>query len=184
MADRETVDAPAGIPYLVVATVRKPHGVKGEIQVMLETDRPREVFRAGGVLALGDRSGRPVGRSVVVERTRPFKDGLLVQLEQCADRTAADELREKTFLIPVSDAAPAGEDEVPYHVLVGSSVVVAGEPVGTVREVVEIGGVQLLVIGRTRGGELLVPFVKEMVVGVDSERREVVIDPPEGLMEL
>lgn len=184
MAEREAGHAPGGTSYLVVGTVRKPHGVKGELQVTLDTDRPRQVFRVGRALALGDRSGKPIGRSVVVERTRPFKDGLLVQVEGCADRTAADELRERTFLIAVADAAPAGEDEVPYHLLVGSAVVVDGERVGTVREILEIGGGELLVISRTHGKELLVPFVKEMVRGVDRERREVVIDPPEGLLEL
>lgn len=170
--------------YLVVGTVRKPHGVKGELQVTLDTDRPKQVFRTGRTLALGDRSGRPNGRSVVVQHTRPFKDGLLVQLEGCGDRDAADALRETTFLIPVDSAAPAAADEVPYHLLIGSVVIVGEDRVGTVREILEIGGGQLLVIQRPRGKELLVPFVKEMVRSVDRERREVVIEPPEGLLEL
>lgn len=173
-----------GTGFLVVGTVRKPHGVKGELQVTLDTDRPKQVFRTGSTLALGDRRGRPTGRSVVVQRTRPFKDGLLVLLEGCDDRDAADALRETTFLIPVDAAAPADADEVPYHLLIGSVVIAGDDRVGTVREILEIGEGLLLVIQRPRGKELLVPFVKEMVRSVDRERREVVIEPPEGLLEL
>ena len=60
-----------GAGYLSVATVRRPHGIRGEIVVALETDRPRAVFRPGRELRLGDASGRPVGGSVTVEHPEP-----------------------------------------------------------------------------------------------------------------
>jgi 16S rRNA processing protein RimM len=184
MSERGADAGSGGTGHLVVGTVRKPHGVKGELQVALDTDRPRQVFRVGRSLELGDPSGRPIGRRVTVQRTRPFKEGLLVTLAESADRNAADELRGVTFLIPMDEAAPASDDEVPYHLLIGSAVLVDEERIGTVRDIYEIGGVEVLSIRRDRGAELLVPFVKEMVRGVDRERREVVIDPPDGLLDL
>jgi 16S rRNA processing protein RimM len=173
-----------GPEYLVVGTVRKPHGVQGELQVALDTDRPAQVFRPGRSLALGDASGRPSGRTVTVSRTRPFKEGLLVLLAESTDRNAADTLRGATFLIPLEESAPAGDDEVPVHRLVGSTVLVGDERIGTVREILDTAGAELLVIGRPNAPDALVPFVKEMVVRIDAERQEVVIDPPEGLLEL
>ena len=173
-----------GTGFLAVGTVRKPHGVKGELQVALDTDRASKVFRKGGELRVGDPSGSPTQRVVTVVKSRPFKDGLLVQLEECGDRDAADGLRGATLLIPLEDAVPAGADEVPYHLLVGSAVLVGDEPIGKVREILETGGAELLVIDRPGAPDALVPFVKEMVVRIDAERREVVVEPPEGLLDL
>jgi 16S rRNA processing protein RimM len=45
-------------------------------------------------------------------------------------------------------------------------------------------GADLLVVRRTDGGELLVPFVAAIVPTVDLVGGFVVVDPPEGLLEL
>ncbi len=171
--------------FLVVATVRRPHGVRGELSLTLETDRPGAVFRAGRVLQVGDARGRPVGRELTVARARPVKDGILLQTAELSSLTPeVGALRGHTLLIPRGEAPPPGENEIFYHDLVGSAVLFRGERVGTVQELMETGGAELLVVRRTDGKELLVPFVKEMVRRIDAERREVEIDPPEGLMDL
>lgn len=170
---------------LVVATIRRPHGVRGELSLTLETDRPGAVFRSGRALQLGDARGRPLGRWLTITRVRPIKDGMLLQAAEIEGLTPEVEaLRGHTLLIPREEAAPPSEDEFPYHDLVGSQVVVRGERVGIVREVLETNGAELLVVRRPGGRELLVPFVKEMIRGVDVARREVDLDPPEGLLEL
>lgn len=184
MPDRAAADRADGAPHLVVGTVRKPHGVRGELQVALDTDRPAQVFRSGRALAVGDAAGKPTGRTATVAKSRPFKEGLLLQLEECADRDAADAMRGATFLIPLDEAAPAGADEVPYHLLVGSAVLAGGRNIGTVKEVVATGGADLLVVRRPGASDALIPFVREVVRSIDPDRREVVIDPPEGLLEL
>jgi 16S rRNA processing protein RimM len=171
--------------WLIVATVRKPHGVRGELQLALETDRPDEVFRKGRVLELGDQRGRPVGRQFTVGRARPFKDGLLLTLNELTDRNAEVEaLRGQALLIPTSEAAPPAEGEVFYRDLVGCEVLVAGERVGTVKDLLPTSGAELLVIRRRGAGELLVPFVAEMVKAIDVEKRTLELDPPEGLLDL
>ena len=171
-------------PFLVVGVVRKPHGVRGEIHISVETDRPDPTFRKGRVLRLGDAAGRPTGDSITLEQSRPMKDGLLIRAAEHTDRSTVESLRGRTLLIPVAEAAPAGADEVPYHRLVGCEVIVAGETVGTVTEVLEVGGGEMLAVRRRRGKELLIPFVRDMVRSVDLDARRVEIDPPEGLLDL
>jgi 16S rRNA processing protein RimM len=171
--------------WLIVGTVRKPHGVRGELQLSLETDRPDDVFRKGRVLELGDERGRPLGRRFTVGRARPFKDGLLLTLDELTSRNATVEgLRGHSLLIPATEAAPPGEGEVFYRDLVGCEVIVGGERIGTVKELLPTRGAELLVIRRKGAKELLVPFVAEMITSVDVEKRTVEIDPPEGLLEL
>lgn len=171
--------------HFVVATIRKPHGVRGELSLTVETDHPKAVFRPGRSLLVGDARGRPLGWSLTIVRARPVTDGILLQAAELTSRDQRVEgLRGHTLLIPSEEAAPPAADEIFYHDLVGSRVLVNGEPVGTVRDLLETGGAELLVVRRPGGRELLVPFVKEVVRRVDAERREVEIDPPEGLMDL
>lgn len=171
--------------WLVVATVRRPHGVRGELQLAVETDRPEEVFRPGRVLEVGDARGRPVGRRYTISRARPANNGVLLAVEELSGRDAEVEaLRGMSLLIPASEAAPPAEGEVLYRDLIGCSVMVNGETIGKVHDLLATAGTELLVVRRRGARELLVPFVAEMVKRVDVENGVVEIDPPEGLLEL
>ncbi|HYJ79921.1 MAG TPA: ribosome maturation factor RimM [Longimicrobiaceae bacterium] len=171
--------------HLIVGAVQKPHGIKGELFVRVETDHPQAVFAAGRVLLLGDAAGRPDGGTLTVERARPFKGGLLVKVAEHGGRTPAqDELRGRSLLIPAREAAPVEADEVFYHQLVGLRVVADGETVGKVREVYEAPGGLLLGVERAGRRELLLPFVRELVRRVDVEGGVLELDAPPGLLEL
>lgn len=68
--------------------------------------------------------------------------------------------------------------------LIGSRVVTKdGAEIGTVKGILPAGGSSLLVVAR-EGRELYVPFTEAICVGVDPEAREILIDPPDGLLEL
>jgi len=185
MAGAPRTDAGDEPGWLVVATVRRPHGVRGELHLALETDRPDAVFQKGRTLHLGDDRGRPLGRQLTIGRARPFKDGLLLTVEEFTSlNPEVEALRGKSLLIPMEQAAPAGEGEIFYRDLLGCEVTVNGETIGTVKDLLPTAGAELLVVRRKGARELLVPFVAEMVRAIDVERRTVEIDPPEGLMDL
>jgi 16S rRNA processing protein RimM len=77
-----------------------------------------------------------------------------------------------------------GDDRLYQFQVIGSRVVGRdGSPVGTVKGVLPVGAVSLLVVDR-EGRELMIPFTEAICVRVDPERREIEIDPPEGLLEL
>lgn len=175
-----------GDRYLVVATVRRPHGVKGELSLALETDRPRSVFRKGRRLLLGDAGGRPTGGGLTVERTRGAPGGgLLLKAEEYATRNPELEaLRGRSLLISASEAAPADAGELHYLDLIGMAVTVEGRRIGTVRSITETPAGEILVLGREGGGELLMPFVRDWIRSVDEAARTMDMEPPEGLLEL
>jgi 16S rRNA processing protein RimM len=175
----------AGGGYLIVATIRRPHGVKGELALALETDRPTLVFRKGRRLELGDERGRPIGGSLTVERARTVPDGLLLKAVEFGGRSPELEaLRGRSLLIAAQEAAPAAPDELHYRDLIGAQVVVGAHVVGTVREITETAAGELLVLRREGGGELLIPFVRDWIRDYDAIQRRLAIEPPEGLLEL
>lgn len=176
--------------FLIVGAVQKPHGIKGEVFVRVETDHPTDVFATGRVVRLADADGRPIDRSLTVERARPFKGGLLLKAVEIGPRdphgreSDVDALRGLTLVIPRGEARPLDEDEVFLHQLVGMTVAADEGTVGTVRELYDAPSGFLLAVDRPGKGELLIPFVKAMVRRIDVEARVLELEAPPGLLEL
>ncbi len=171
--------------HLAVGLLKKPHGVKGDVQVLPLTDAPELVFTAGRILAVLDREGRPVGSEVVLVRARAYHRAWLVHFEGMEDRTALEVLRGRYLGIAVGEARPLGEGEFYLHELIGLAVELLDKtPVGLVSDVYEAPQGYLLGVRAEGGKEHLVPFNPGIVRRVDRAERRVVITPPDGLLEL
>lgn len=173
--------------HLVVGFLQRAHGVNGEIFVKVLTDHPESVFAAGVILSPGDaRDDEPDPDlpPLRVEAKRPFQGGFLVRFGGVEDRNQAELLTGRYLFQAIEDLEPLAEGEVFHHQLLGMAVsTVDGEEVGTVMEVVELRPADLLEV-RTERGSVMIPYRKEIVVEVDVEEGTLVIDPPEGLLEL
>lgn len=169
---------------LIVARVRRPHGVRGAVLVAVETDRPEHVFKPGRKLGLADRKGSRVLRELTLSSFRPRPDGAMLSFEEIGDRDVAAELRQHTLVIDAADAAPVGEDEVHYADLVGLAVTADERPLGKLTEVREIASREFLVIREQGREELLVPLVPEFIEKVDVEQGELRLRLPEGFLEI
>lgn len=177
---------PAEPERLVVGQITKPHGNRGELLVWPLTDRPDEVFAPGRELVLGDEEGEAdeSAPTLQVEDAREFKRGLLLKLAGVDTRTEAEDLARRYLLVPLESLVPLGEGEVFYHQLLGALVeTVEGEAIGTVREVYETAPAHLLEVESPGGHRHLIPFTERVVRSVEPGSR-VVVDPPEGLLEL
>ena len=172
--------------YLVVGHLTKAHGTRGEVLIRLLTDEPESVFVPGARVILGDREGE-LGTAPLeqeVESSRPYRKGWLVKLGGIEDRTRAQELAGRYLLVPTEERGELEEGEYYYHQLLGLEVeTVDGQDVGRVREVYETEPHHMLEVKGAHGVHL-VPFRKALVKELDLERARLVIDPPEGLLEL
>ncbi len=170
--------------HLVVARVRRPHGIRGDLHIAVDTDRPREVFRKGRVLHIGDQRARATGRSVTVIALRTTPGGGILKVEGLADREGADALRGATLLIDGVDAAPAAADEVHYRDLVGLTAFAGDARIGQVEDILEYPAGETLLVRGAEGQEILIPYVKGLVRGVDLEQGVLALELPEGYLEL
>ena len=165
----------------MVGRIGRPHGVRGEATVEVRTDDPDGRFRPGVVLRTDPADRGPL----TITGARWHRDVLLLAFAGYDSREEIEALRDTLLEVPVADL-PALQDPDTYydHQLVGLAVrLVDGTPLGEVAAV-RHEGAELLVVRRTGGGELLVPFVRAMVPTVDVDGGVVVIDPPEGLLDL
>ena len=176
-------DAPK---HLVVGHLNKAHGTKGEVFIWPLTGHPESTFAPGVVLYLGDAEGdlpreRPTLR---IATSRPYRRGFLVGFEGVPDRTGSEALCDRYVLRDIEDVPELAEGEVFYHDLLGMEVVtVNGESLGEVTEVYELRPADLLEI-QGPGKSLLIPYISQMVKSVSIEDNRIVLDPPEGLLDV
>ena len=171
---------------MVVGRIGRPHGVRGQVTVEVRTDDPDLRFAPGATLLTDPAARGPLTvdparwHSGVLLLTLAGPDGVVV-----ADREAADALRNTQLLVPVEDLPELEDPDSFYdHQLVGLAAVLPdGEVIGEVTGV-RHEGTELLVVRRPDRPDLLVPFVSAIVPTVDLAGGRVVVDPPEGLLEL
>jgi len=173
--------------HLVVGQLAKAHGTKGELFVLSLTDHPEGTYAPGVVVLLGRADGNapdPDLPPLRISAARPFKNGFLVEFHGVDDRNQAELLRGTYLYREAADLEPLADGELFHHQLVGMEVFTRdGTRVGRVDHVYEMQPADLLEV-RGEGRELMIPYLERIVVEVDASARRMVIDPPEGLLDL
>jgi 16S rRNA processing protein RimM len=90
------------------------------------------------------------------------------------------------LLVDASDVPPSDDpDEFHDTQLMGLvAELTDGTALGEVTDVLHLPHGDVLVVRREGASELLVPFVKAIVPEVDLATGRLVVDPPEGLLDL
>jgi 16S rRNA processing protein RimM len=166
---------------VVVGRVARPHGIRGQVIVNPETDFVEERFRAGAeVFTL--RHSAVMGlrvNTMRVHRGRPILGFHGIDSIEAVGWLAGGELR-----VPADTLQRLPADQFYRHDLVGCRVTTtSGRDLGTVSAVEGPLAGSYLVVRQARG-ELLVPLAAEICVVIDARERRIVIEPPDGLLEL
>ena len=163
---------------VTVGRIGRAHGIRGEVTVDVRTDEPDRRFAAQSTLIAGDRT-------LTVARTRWHSGRLVAAFAEVPDRTAAELLRGTLLEAEVDpDERPAEDGEFFDRQLIGLEVRDgAGAVVGTITSIVHHDEQDTLVIGRATG-DVLVPFVAELVPTVDVAGGYLAIADVPGLLDL
>ena len=176
-----------GPRFLAVGHIVKPHGIKGEFLVLPLTDHPQSTYRPGVMLHLGsvDSANPDPGLpDLKLEQVRPYRNGYIASAGGITDRNDAERLRGHYLFREVSALEPLGDGEFFYHQLLGMKVQTnIGTVVGEVTEVYELDPNDILCV-QSHEGEIMIPFSKEIVLQVNADEKCIVIDPPDGLLDL
>ncbi len=156
------------MPLLEVGRITKAFGLRGEVLVLLSSDRTSRLD-PGSILTT-DRG------PLTVVSAAPHQDRYIVQFDGVLDRGAAEALR--GLLLHAEPLDDADDDDVLWvHELIGARVtLVDGTDVGAVAGVEGNPASDLLVLDT--GALVPVVFV------TDHQPGRVTIDPPEGLLDL
>jgi 16S rRNA processing protein RimM len=166
---------------VLVGTIARTHGLRGHVVVNPETDFAEERFRPGAVLWIGS-DGR--AERLCVEAAR-FQSGRpVVAFSGYETVEASEPLIGRELRIPEDALGPLADGVFYHHQLVGCQVTTqAGLLVGMVRRVDAGACGSLLAVDGSKG-EVLIPLAADICVTIDVRTRRIVIEPPEGLLEL
>ena len=177
---------------VVVGLIARAHGNRGHVIINLETDFPELRFQVGRIVYL-NRGGRP--RPCRISAVRFQAGRPVVALDGIETMSQAKALAQQELRVPESSlfSLPAGTYY--QHELVGCEVMTTtGSVVGTVVEVRGGTGIKRLIVApAARSGRnglkgeddaIEVPLVDPICVRIEPARRAIVIDPPDGLLEL
>jgi len=177
------LSSPDGKP-LVIGRVSGFRGGHGEITVKVISGDASRWVHVKGVGLHGAGSGSEAG-SYKVESARAYRDRLVLKLEGIDDAGEAAVLRGSEVLAPAEDVPRLPRGVYWVERLVGAQVVDAAlGDIGRVKDVVETGGVDLLLVEDSGGVETLVPLVGEFVSGIDEASGTIRLTIPEGLRGL
>ena len=165
----------------VVGRIARAHGNRGQVIIDPATDFPEERFKPGSVLQI--RRGNAT-ESIAVENVRFHRGRPILGLSGIDTMDAAEALAGSELRIGTDALQPLPAGSFYHHDLVDCDVETRdGETIGRVTAVEgDASGSRLVVRGRQ--GEVLIPLVENICVAVDVQGRKIIVEPPQGLLDL
>ncbi|PYS31766.1 MAG: 16S rRNA processing protein RimM [Acidobacteria bacterium] len=167
--------------FISIARITKTQGLKGAVRIeqLLEDDR---IFEPGRRLRL--TSGRFPERETEIEFFRRQHGRCVVKLRGIDAISDAEHYIGAEIQIPASELSPPKEGWFYTFQLKGCRVfAVDGEYIGTITDVLDSGGTEILKVDR-ENEETLIPFAESYLKKIDLDQRRIEVDLPEGLREL
>jgi 16S rRNA processing protein RimM len=167
---------------IIVARAVKTRGLKGELVAELLTDFPERFERISQVFGIG-----PGGedKQLNLENYWFQNDRVVLKFSGYDSIESAKTLVRYELGLPEAERVQLSDDEFYDWELEGCSVEIEhGSAIGNVREIMRTGGVELLVVEDETRHEHLIPMAQSIVVQIDLSRRKILIDPPDGLLDL
>jgi len=171
----------ASSELVIIARAVKPRGLKGEIVAELLTDFPERFEDLEELVVVSPGGERTMKR---LEDYWFQNDRVVLKLSGYDDVDTAKELVGVEFAVPESERVPLPADHYYDWELEGCTVKVGTESIGEVNSVLKTGGAEILVVTDNSGKERLIPLADSIVVEVDPVQKVIVVDPPEGLLDL
>ena len=152
--------------YLLLGTVAKPQGLKGEVKLRHETGDASRFLDLETAWIRHGESYTPIR----VLSARLSGPDVFLTLEGVLDRDAADKLRGTQLYIDRAHARPLNEGEVFIVDLIGLKAVdTRGNAIGTLVDVLQPGGTDVLVFN-TPEGPMMAPHLKKLVREITRDR--------------
>lgn len=165
--------------YLILGRVTRPHGVRGAMCVMPDTDFPERLAGLTEVVLL--QAGQPT--PVRVQRIRRHRHEWVVTLAGVGSIDEARRWQGASLAVPRAQAAPLplGRHYV-FEVLGLRVETEAGENLGSIAQILRTGGNDVYVV-QGAGREYLIPAISSVVLAIEPAAGRVIIRPLAGLLE-
>ena len=161
-----------------IGVIQKPFGIKGEVKVKALTDSIKERF------ALGKKIEVVFERSSFeyeIESVRTHQGSLLVKFKGLNTLNDVEHFHQGILQINKSDMEELEEDEFYFSDIIGYTVLVDEETIGTITEVMDLPAHEVLRV-KTDEKDVLIPFVDAFIKEVDTDNEIIRVIGMEGLL--
>lgn len=165
---------------ITIGQISRVRGVKGEMVVIPLTDDPSRFSKLRKVVVTLNMNAQ----EFMVEQAREFKGKVLLKLKQVEKPEEAEKLVGGFIEIEREELVELPEGSYFVFDLIGLEVITAqGEKIGKVKEVISLPANDIYVVEGDKR-EYIIPAIKDVVKNIDLEKREMIINLPEGLLDL
>lgn len=161
-----------------IAKLRKVFGLHGEFKID-SYSRSAEEFEMVDEVLMGMNEHSTV--LCKIESVKKRGEEICLKLVGVDDKTSADLLRGQFLFVEESRRKKLSDKQFFVDELIGCSVV---DELGTILGIlssVEKSPAHTVYNVRTLAGYVMLPAVPEFIVGVEIEKREIIVRPPDGL---
>ena len=175
--------SPTEPSFFVVGRIQRPHGVRGEIKISIDTHYPERIAELA-VLYIGtDQYDEDSAVEYPLKSVRRHGEQLLLMLNGINDRNTADLLRGKLVMMRIDQSEPLDEDEFYAYEIIGMAVYTDDEEyLGDVMEIMETGANDVFILQGGARGTVLIPDIEDVVHTIDPDTRQIIITPLPGLL--
>ena len=171
---------------VIIGDILRPRGVRGEVVVRSQTDVPgrfEELKSAWVRFVKGPLAGSD--REIVIDEAWPHKGDWVLKFAGVDSMNDAESFKGAEIWVPFVERGTLPDGKYFEMDLVGCAVVELGSSrkLGLVERLQGYGGPSLLEL-TIDGREVLIPFTPDICREVSLETRTIVVDLPEGLLEL
>lgn len=165
-----------------VGKIVNTHGIHGEVRVISKTDFPEKRYAVGNKLTLF-MNGKLV-KELVVKSHRTHKNFDLLTFENYTNVNDVVEMKEGILKVDETQLASLPEDEFYFHEIIGCDVYsLDGRQIGRIKEILTPGANDVWVVQTESKKDVYIPYIPQVVKTVNIEKKEIIIEPMEGLLE-
>jgi 16S rRNA processing protein RimM len=176
---------PAGSPsagepaYNEAGFVRRPHGVKGELLVEINSYY-EGVILPGSVIYLGEKH---IPKNLI--SIRPHNQGLIIQLDEIINPEQAGQFRlQRIYVLSIIKRRELKSGEYYSDEIIGLSVRNdLNQILGKVSEVIETGANDVYVVSEPGQRDILLPAIPDVIQNIDIDKGESTVHILPGLMD-
>lgn len=164
---------------LQVGVISSTHGIRGEVKVFPTTDDPDRFRKLKQVILDTGREQK----SLEIEGVKFFKQFVILKFKGIDNINDIEKYKGKSLYVTREHAVKLKKDEYFIADLIGMTVTEEdGTTLGTVCDVLQTGANDVYAVALADGGEVLLPAIKDCILSVDMEKREMQVHVLDGLM--
>ena len=173
--------------WIVVGIITSCHGIKGQVKIKSYSDFD-ERFLKPGMRWLQKENDPPSKIELVSGFKQPGKDTFIVKFHQINTRDDAEKLKKYKILVKTNKLPELKKEEFHLLQLINLQVkTVENDNLKIIGKVINLENEKnnLLIIQLFKNQKkVMIPFVKEIVPLVDIKNNFLIINPPNGLLDL